>query len=542
MIEALPTTRDHPVRLLLFGERDGMVVRVARRAERPVLSDRPVHPLERQIAERVGPDGPPDLIDRVRRGDQLRPARRVHAVVTGPDRGRAGDAHVHLARARRADHGDDLPAGGAAHDRVVDQRHAPARQESADRIELQLHAEVPDRLARLDEGPPDVVVAHQAELEGDARLLGETEPGVHARVRHRHDHVRLDRLLLRQLPPEALADLVHAPPEHLRVGAREVDVFEDALRHRLRRERMVRADPRRADHHHLARLDVADERGVDQVEGARLRAEDVRLPETSQRQRPEAARVAHADDPVPGDEDQRVGPPHLLQGVHDRRLQVRLLRARDQVQDDLRVAGGAEDGALLLETVADGRGVDQVAVVGDPDLSLARFDHERLGVLQAALHGGGVSHVADRQVALQPAELILLEDARDMAHASLLVQTVAAGGDDAGRFLAAVLQTVQPEIGQVRGLGVVVDPEYAALIVEVIVVLRGKNDTGPSQPVLLEGHYTSNRGAQSQPSSSQRDPFLIILRTWGAPSIGPGSPITVSYSLTRATAALVSFG
>ena len=114
---------------------------------------------------------------------------------------------------------------------------------------------------------------------------------------------------------------MHAPPEHLRVGAREVDVFEDALRHRFRRERTVRLHPGRADHHHLARLDVADERGVDQVEGARLRAEDLRLSEAAQRQRPEAPRVAHADDPIPGDENQRVGALHLLQGVHDRRLQ-----------------------------------------------------------------------------------------------------------------------------------------------------------------------------------------------------------------------------
>ena len=103
--------------------------------------------------------------------------------------------------------------------------------------------------------------------------------------------------------------------------------------------------------------------------------------------------------------------------------------------------------------------------------------------------------MADRQVALQPPELRLLEDARDMAHAPLLVQAVAAGGDDAGRFLAAVLQTVQPQIGQVRGFGVVIDAEYAALVVEVIVVLCGVNDTGRSQPVLLESHYTADRGA-----------------------------------------------
>src|SRR6266496_2025082 len=75
-----------------------------------------VQPLERQVAERVGADELPDLVDRPRRRDQLFARRRVDAVVTGSFRRRRADAHVHLAGARPPDHLDDLARRGAPHD------------------------------------------------------------------------------------------------------------------------------------------------------------------------------------------------------------------------------------------------------------------------------------------------------------------------------------------------------------------------------------------------------------------------------------------
>ena len=43
-----------------------------------------------------------------------------------------------------------------------------------------------------------------------------------------------------------------------------------------------------------------------------------------------------------------------------------------------------------------------------------------------------------------------------------VVEAIAVGGDDAGRLLPAMLQRVQPEVGDVGGLGVTVDAEDAA--------------------------------------------------------------------------------
>ena len=68
-----------------------------------------------------------------------------------------------------------------------------SRRISRTGIQLHLHAKIADRLHRLDEGPPDVVIADQAELQRDAALPRISERGRHTRVRHRHHHIRIRR-------------------------------------------------------------------------------------------------------------------------------------------------------------------------------------------------------------------------------------------------------------------------------------------------------------------------------------------------------------
>ena len=62
----------------------------------------------------------------------------------------------------------------------------------------------------------------------------------------------------------------------------------------------------------------------------------------------------------------------------------------------------------------------------------------------------------------QPLELLWWEDVDHVAHAAMQAQLRAVAGDDAGALLPAVLQRVQPEVGQVRCLVVAVDAEDAA--------------------------------------------------------------------------------
>src|SRR5206468_8735074 len=109
------------------------------------------HPVEREIAERVGGQVSLDLFHLVARPDQLLAGRRVDAVVARPLDGRRRDAHVALAGPRRAQHLHDLPARRPADDGVVHQHPPLAREHLTVRIELHLHAKVPDALLGLDE-------------------------------------------------------------------------------------------------------------------------------------------------------------------------------------------------------------------------------------------------------------------------------------------------------------------------------------------------------------------------------------------------------
>ncbi len=57
----------------------------------------------------------------------------------------------------------------------------------------------------------------------------------------------------------------------------------------------------------FARLDVADEFGVDQVQRARFAGQHPGVVQAADAQRPKAVRIAHADEFLFGHDDQRIG-------------------------------------------------------------------------------------------------------------------------------------------------------------------------------------------------------------------------------------------
>src|SRR5262252_689463 len=187
------------------------------------------HAVEGEIAERIGAEVSLDLLHLVAGADELLARRRVDAVIARPLDRRRGDAHVHLARAGRPNHLDDLAAGRPAHDGIVHDDHALARQHLAVGVELHLDPEVADALLGLDEGTPHVVVADEAGVVGQARLFREAEGRPHSGVRHGDDEVCGHGMLARQLMPEGLAYGVHVAPPEDGVGPREVHVLEHAL-------------------------------------------------------------------------------------------------------------------------------------------------------------------------------------------------------------------------------------------------------------------------------------------------------------------------
>ena len=142
----------------------------------------------------------------------------------------------------------------------------------------------------------------------------------------------------------------------------------------------------------------------------------------------------------------------------------------DQVQDDFGIAGGLEDGAFAFQILAKLGRVSDVAVMGDGDASFITGDGEGLGVEQHGIAGGGVTGVADGNISGQAAQNFRREQVGDTAHAAVVVNLAAVAGGDAGAFLAAVLERVQAEVGDVGGLGMAVDGEDSAFFVQLVIV------------------------------------------------------------------------
>ena len=93
----------------------------------------------------------------------------------------------------RADEVHDLPAGGAAHNRIVYQNNALVSKNLADGVELYLDSEVADRLLGFNEGPADIVIPDQAEFQGNSAFLGIADGGRNPGIGHRHNNVRVAR-------------------------------------------------------------------------------------------------------------------------------------------------------------------------------------------------------------------------------------------------------------------------------------------------------------------------------------------------------------
>src|SRR5260370_3410775 len=116
------------------------------------------------------------------------------------------------------------------------------------------------------------------------------------------------------------------------------------------------------------------------------------------------------------------------------------------MNDDFGVAVGLENRAAMLELAAPLGGVGEVAVVAERDLALVAVDHDGLGVQERLVAGGGIARVADGEAARELREHAGLENFFDFAHGAVDVQLFAVARDDAGGFLAAMLQRIQTEI------------------------------------------------------------------------------------------------
>src|SRR5215472_10887201 len=490
---------------------------------------------KREVAERIRAEEFADLFGRLRGGNQFLACGRVHDVVAGRDGGRATDAHVDFLGSGVANHTHDFAAGGAADDGIVHEHDALAFNEAANRIELELDAEIADRLRRLDERAADVMIADQAHAEGNFGFERIADGSGHAGVGHGNHNVRFGGMFAREQAAEHFAALVDGAAENDAVRTREIDVLENALLMLLRGREVDGLDAAFRDAHHFTGLDFADVLRVQQVERAGFRSHEpgkgaTRRQKLAEGQRAEAARVTHGVQLVAGKNEERIGAFDLIQCVAERARKIAGLRAREQMHDDFRIAVRLKDRAAMLKLAAPLGGVGQIAVVTERNLALVAVDHNGLGVQQRFVAGRGIPRVADGQAAGQLRENAGLENLFNFAHGAMVLEFQAVACDDAGGFLTAMLEGIKAEVNQIRGFGMAKNAEDATMVVEVVV--RETEKVAHSSAVLLVERIDGvNRNAKNNKPTRAMDRALTA-GVRPEPKIAPVNPLVSAYPRT----------
>ena len=157
-------------------------------------------------------------------------------------------------------------------------------------------------------------------------------------------------------------------------------------------------------------------------------------------------------------------------------------RVRDELGQHLRIGGGHELDPLLGQLVAQPAGVGEIAVVAEHELAAVGLGVHRLHVRQRVRAGRAVAGVPDRRLrrprpvvaALEPVKGLLVEDAADEPEALVQAELRAVTDSDAGRFLAAMLERVEPDIRH-AGDGVAGRPDAddAALLARPVRLVEG---------------------------------------------------------------------
>ena len=133
-----------------------------------------------------------------------------------------------------------------------------------------------------------------------------------------------------------------------------------------------------------------------------------------------------------------------------------------KVQKHLAVHGGLEDGTRPFQFILEDMRIDEIAVVGQGIGPMLVAYEKRLGIAEDGTAGGGVAHMPHRAQAAQLFQVMHFKNIGNQAHALVADDGFILADRDAGTFLSPVLQGVEPEIGQLRGVRMSVDAEKPA--------------------------------------------------------------------------------
>src|SRR5262244_2389604 len=251
---------------------------------------------------------------------------------------------------------------------------------------------MPDGLLRLDERPPHVVIADQSELQRYSRLLGKAHGRRHPGVWHRGHKIRVHSAFARQLPTESFTNLINAVTVEIAVGTRKVNILEDTFSLRYGGKGLERLDSIGTKRDDLAGLHLALIGGLDQVQRASFRGDNVGAfvrsrVKPSEDQWTKTHGIPCCNHPIWSQKQQRIGAACPAQRLDDTTHESRLFRCRNQMNDDFGIGGGLKDGPRVFQLFAQYFSVDQIAVMRDCDWPLRVFDDKRLNIFQMTLAG-----------------------------------------------------------------------------------------------------------------------------------------------------------
>src|ERR1700722_9893449 len=184
------------------------------------------------------------------------------------------------------------------------------------------------------------------------------------------------------------------------------------------------------------------------------------------------------------------------------------------MHDHFRIAVSLKNGATMFQLAAPFRGVGQVAVVAQRDFALVAIDHDGLRVEQCFVARGRISSMTDRGSPWKSCQHRGLKNLFHLAHGAVKMQFVAIARNYPGRFLAAVLQSIQTEIREVGGFRMAKDAEYSAFIVEMIVSVGELRihclSARSSEWAQISRSVSTGSSIMALPSSSMRKMPLAV--------------------------------
>ena len=223
------------------------------------------------------------------------------------------------------------------------------------------------------------------------------------------------------------------------------------------------------EHQHFAVFHVAHVLRADDVERAGLGRQDGTAVELAEHQRPDAERIARANQFLVGQADEGVGAFQHSQAFDETVDEAIAVRARHQVKDHLGVGGRLHHGAFAHELAPQRDAVGQVAVMADRKAAGIEFGEQRLDVAQNRFAGGRIADVADSGGAGQAVDHFTPgKGVADQAEPALGMEPLAVVGDDTGSLLAAVLERMQAKRRNRSGVRMAEYAENAALFAQPV--------------------------------------------------------------------------